>query len=75
LTPSSWISSVAWPTQVMVGSAPLARSAAPSLATRGSSTVRGEKVAAQIRVAKNRVRVQKGGRVKSGLALTKPCWR
>ena len=75
LTPSSWISSVAWPTQVTVGSAPLARSAAPSLGMRGKVTVRGLTVLAQMRRAKNAVRVQKGGRAKSGLALAKPCWR
>src|SRR5207302_34868 len=74
-TPSSWNRSVAWPIQVTVGAAPLARRAAPSLSTWGRSARRGRKVVAHMRVTKNVVRVQNGGRVKSGLALAKPCWR
>ena len=66
---------MAWPIHVTVGSPWLLRSAAPSLATRGSSMRRGEKVAAHMRRTKNEVRVQKGGRAKSGLALAKPCSR
>jgi len=39
------------------------------------AAARGEKVLAQMRATKNRVRVQKGGRAKSGFVLAKPCWR
>ena len=74
-TPSSWNRRVAWPIQVTVGAATLARRAAPSLSTRGSSARRGRKVVAHMRVTKNVVRVQNAGRAKSGLALAKPCWR
>src|SRR5678816_919601 len=74
-TPASWISSVAWPIQVTVGSVWFARSATPSPVTGGSSRRRGAKVAAHMRRMKNVVRVQKGGRPNSGLALAKPCWR
>jgi len=66
---------VACPTHVMVASLPFDRRAAPSFGTRGSDTVRGEKVLAQMRATKNRVRVQKGGRATSGFVLAKPCWR
>jgi hypothetical protein len=74
-TPSSWISSVACPIHVIVGSAWLARRTAPSLATRGSVIVRGAKIDARMRATKKRVRVHRGGRPKAGLSLAKPCSR
>ena len=75
LTPSSWKSSVAWPTHVTVGSPRFARRALPSLVTRGSVIVRGETIEAQMRLAKNAVRVQNAGRANAGLVLAKPCSR
>jgi hypothetical protein len=45
------------------------------LATRGSAIVRGETIEAQMRLAKNAVRVQNAGRAKAGLVLANPCSR
>jgi hypothetical protein len=42
------------------------------LGTTGKVTVRGVKIEAQMRAAKNVVRVHHGGRAKAGLALAKP---
>ena len=63
---------MACPTQVTVGSPRLARRALPSLATRGSVMVRGETIEAQMRLMKNVVRVQNGGREYAGLVLANP---
>src|SRR5260370_39510597 len=52
LTPSSWTSSVAWPTQVTVSAPAGPRIVARSLAMTARLAVRGENVEAQTRPAK-----------------------
>ena len=70
LTPSSWTSSVEWPTQVTVASPRPSRSARPSLATMGKLAFRGANVVENTRETKNCIRVKKlaGGAPGSTLA-------
>ena len=69
LTPSSCRSTVACPIHVTVGSEPLARRAAPSLASRGTSIVL---ALAQARFQMKAKRAAPDGRSKAGLVLRKP---
>src|ERR1700730_3510390 len=63
------MSTVAWPIHVIVGSAPLARSAAPSLASRGTSLDRAE---AQARLHMNLKRAAPDALWTAGSVFRKP---
>ena len=72
LTPSSWISKVAWPTQVTVAAPRLSRMAGRSLAIDLKVALRGENVADHMREMKNVKRVQPLAGSYDGLTLANP---
>ena len=75
LTPSSWISRVAWPTHVTVAAPRLSRIAGRSLAIDGKLAVRAENLVDHMREMKNVKRVQKLEGSYDGLTLAYPLWR
>ncbi len=71
-SPSTWTSRVAWPIHVMALVGGVARSAAPSLATRGASNTRGAVRPSQVRRPMKAQRVQAEVRLKAGFRFRKP---